>query len=243
MTISPNFQSITAVIFDWDFTLAYSLDQDVSPATRTTTLFQTYGVDCTEADVIAANAALADDIASGAASGSLKPQKKREIVRLYQQLLHRLDHSDSSYAFAYQIYTGYGRLPHTLFDDALPTLHALQERNYLLGILSNHSTSVRNTITQLLGDTLPAEHITISEEVGVHKPNKTIFQQAAAKLGQNPENCLYVGDNLEIDATAAVQKGGFAAGIWLDRSGRAFTETMPASVYRLTALTQLISLL
>lgn len=243
MTVSPNFASITAVLFDWDFTLAYSLGLDVSHIARTAVLFQTYGVVCTEAEVMAAQADLEADIARGVVSGSLRPQKKREIIQLYRQLLRRLGHPDTSYELAYEIYAGYGRLPHTLFDDVLPTLHQLQTRQLRLGILSNHSSSVRQTINQLLGTIIPQERITISEEIGVHKPGKTIFRRAAAKLHQNPANCLYVGDNLEVDAIAAVQQGSFAAGIWIDRSGQEAPRKLPQNVYRLTTLTQLILLL
>jgi HAD superfamily hydrolase (TIGR01549 family) len=234
---------ITAVLFDWDFTLAYSLGPDVSHVARTTALFQNYGVACTEATVTAAQASLAADIASGKMSGSLRPQKKREIIRLYRELLRRLNHPDVSYDFAYEIYAGYGLLPHYLFDDVLPTLQALQDRNLKLGILSNHSSSVRSTIDQLLGSVIPQTQITISEEVGVHKPGKTIFKRAAGKLRQKPANCLYVGDNLEVDAKAAVQQGDFAGGIWIDRYEQAAPSPLPPNVHRLTNLTQLILLL
>ncbi len=233
----------TAVLFDWDFTLAYSLGKNVSHIARTTTLFQKYGIPCTEADVSAAQDGLEADIASGAITGSLRPQKKREIIHLYRQLLRRLDHPDDSYEFAYEIYAGYGRLPHYLYEDVIPTLHKLQGYGLQVGILSNHSNSVRRTIEQLVGNIIPQQHVTISEEVGVHKPGKTIFRRAAAKLGQAPENCLYVGDNLEVDAIAAVQRGGFAAGAWLDRSHKGATHTLPENVYYLTSLAQVLLLL
>ncbi|GJM41644.1 MAG: 2-haloalkanoic acid dehalogenase [Ardenticatenaceae bacterium] len=234
---------VTAVLFDWDFTLAYSLGPTVSHVARTTRLFQEYGVVCTEASVTAAQKSLEADIASGKMTGSLRPQKKREIIRLYRELLRRLNHPDDSYDFAYDVYAGYGLLPHFLFDDVLPTLHALQARNLKLGILSNHSSSVRSTIEQLVGDIIPQTLITVSEEVGIHKPRKTIFQRAASKLRQKPANCLYVGDNLEVDAKAAVQSGGYAGGIWIDRYEQQRPDPLPKNVHRVTNLTQLILLL
>lgn len=239
MTVSPNFAVVTAVLFDWDFTLAYSLGLNVSHIARTAALFQKYGVACTEAEVAAAQASLEADITHGAVAGSLRPQKKREIIQLYRQLLHRLGHPDSSYAFAYEIYAGYGRLPHHLFDDVLPSLHQFKACHLQLGILSNHSSSVRQTIDQLLGNIIPQERLTISEEVGVHKPGKTIFKQAAARLRQAPDHCLYVGDNLEVDAIAAVVNGGFAGGIWIDREDRGEALALPDKVLRITSLTQL----
>jgi putative hydrolase of the HAD superfamily len=246
MSSSPSVwqsEPITAVLFDWDFTLAYSLGVRVSHIARTATLFQNYGVRCTEAEVAAAQASLAADIASGKLVVSLRPQKKREIIRLYRELLSRLGHPDDSYDFAYEIYAGYGRLPHFLFDDVRPTLHQLQARHLKLGILSNHSSSVRSTIEQLLGDIIPQTQITISEELGVHKPGQTIFRRAAGKLRQKPANCLYVGDNLEVDAKAAVRQGGFAGGIWIDRFGQERPHHLPPYVHRVTNLAQLILLL
>ncbi len=229
---------ITAVLFDWDFTLAYSLGLDVSHVARTAILFQKYGVACTEADVVAAQTALEAEIKSGTVSGSLRPQKKREIIQLYRELLRRLGHPDDSYDFAYEIYAGYGRLPHYLYDDVLPTLRQLQTRNFQLGVLSNHSSSVRRTIDQMLGNIIPQQCITISEEVGVHKPGKTIFRRAAAKLHQKPANCIYVGDNLEVDAIAAVQQGGFSYGFWLDREDRGEAAELPDRIFRITSLIQ-----
>ena len=235
---------ITAVLFDWDFTLAYSLGTDISHIARTTMLFQKHGVACSEAAVAAAQASLEADISRDAVSGTLRPQKKREIIQLYRELLRRLGHPDDSYNFAYEIYAGYGRLPHYLYADVIPTLRQLQARNLHLGILSNHSSSVRQTIDQLLGNIIPQHTITISEEVGVHKPGKTIFRRAAAKLRQKPANCAYVGDNLEVDAIAAVEHGGFAVGIWIDRvSNEEPPITLPNNIYRITSLTQLILLL
>ena len=115
-------------------------------------------------------------------AGSLRPQKKRQVIQAYPHLLDRLGHPGRSQGFAYEIYAGYGRLPHHLFDDVQPTLRQLKARQLQLGILSNHSASVRHTIAQLLGDIIPQERLTISEEVGVHKPSKTIFRRAAAAL-------------------------------------------------------------
>lgn len=233
----------TAVLFDWDFTLAYSLGLNVSHIARTTKLFQNYGVVCTVEEVAAAQASLEADMTSGKMTGSLRPQKKREIIRLYRELLRRLNHPNDSYEFAYEVYAGYGLLPHFLFDDVLPTLHALQARNFKLGVLSNHSSSVRSTIEKHLGHIIPQNHVTVSEVVGVHKPSKTIFQRAASKLGEKPADCLYVGDNLAVDAKAAVLSGGYGCGVWIDRYERPLPEPIPHNVHRVTNLTQLILLL
>ena len=57
--------------------------------------------------------------------------------------------------------------------------------------------------------------IVFSAELGVHKPDRRIFDHAAALLGVANEDCLFVGDDPESDVA-----GGLGAGmevVWLDR--------------------------
>ena len=63
-----------------------------------------------------------------------------------------------------------------------------------------HSNLARPVIEDLVGDLVPSHHIIISEEIGVHKPAKTIYRRAASRVRTPPENCLLVGDNLTVDA-------------------------------------------
>jgi HAD superfamily hydrolase (TIGR01549 family) len=235
-----NDAGITAVLFDWDFTLAYTLKEELSHIERTAALFQAEGVRYPAEAFHAARKSLLCDIALGRAHGAIKPQTKQEILRFYRQLLNRLGHPDTGRELAYNIYTAYGRLPTTLYADVLPTLHQLNQAGIKTGILSNHSRSVRPVIENLIGQAIPADHITISEEVGAHKPSKTIFRRAAARLHTPPGQCLYVGDNLQVDAIGAVERGDYGGGLWLDRAELGTTQDIPGGVGRITSLAQVL---
>ncbi len=231
---------ITAVLFDWDFTLAYTLQPEMSHIERTAVLFQHVGIHYPVGDFRAARESLLADIALGRIDGTVKPQTRREIMNFYRQMLIRLGHPDTSRELAYRIYIAYGHLPTTLYDDVVFTLQKLCQTDLVLGILSNHSTTVRPVMENLVGAYIPTAHITISEEVGVHKPSKTIFQRAANRLRTPAAQCLYVGDNLNVDAIGAVEQGLYGGGIWLDRANVGTVQDIPAQVHRISMLSQLL---
>ncbi|OZM58767.1 2-haloalkanoic acid dehalogenase [Lottiidibacillus patelloidae] len=58
------------------------------------------------------------------------------------------------------------------------------------------------------------DEIIISEEVGISKPDKQIFELALRKIHVNPEAALFVGDDLEKDI-AGCQNAGMK-GIWFN---------------------------
>ncbi|NKQ36850.1 MAG: HAD family hydrolase [Chloroflexi bacterium] len=227
-------ETITAVLFDWDFTLAYTVSQDATLDERTAIMFRQTGVPCTVEQISAVRRAIQN--------GDPKPQTTDDFLSLYAEMLRRMGHADTSEELAYRIYNEYAHLPAHLYDDVIPTLRALQKERLRLGILSNHATAVRPTIEQLIGSYIPATQIVISEEEAVHKPDAVIFQRAARQMGTLPDECIYVGDNLLVDAVGAVKFGGYQAGFWLDRQGEG-AESLPPHVYRITDLTQLVDFL
>ena len=57
----------------------------------------------------------------------------------------------------------------------------------------------------------------IRDRFGVGKPDPRVFVEACRLLGTAPERTAYVGDELDIDARAAVSAG--LIGVWVDRPG------------------------
>lgn len=57
--------------------------------------------------------------------------------------------------------------------------------------------------------------IVYSAEFGVHKPDRRIFDHAAAVLGVANEECVFVGDDPDSDVAGALNAGMEA--VWLDR--------------------------
>lgn len=235
-------QGLTAVLFDWDFTLAYSISPDITHSEKLTILFQKYGVQCDNEAVSNAIRSLQKDIVNKKTTGKLYPQKRSDIIHNYRKMLDRLGHPDTSYEFAYQVYSGYALLPHYLYPDVLPTLTKLLDCNLQLGVLSNHSRTARQLMEEFLDGYIDPSTIILSEEAGTHKPSKTIFQKAASRIRTPPENCVYVGDNLTVDAIGAVESGEFARGVWLDRNNVGPMAKLPKNVYRIVSLSELDAL-
>lgn len=234
---------ITAVLFDWDFTLAYSIGPNVTFSERLAVLFRRYGVQTTADEMDNILNTIRREISTGVLQASLFPQEKQAIIKNYRIILGKLGHPDTSYDFAYQLYSSYAELPHFLYDDVLPTMQALKQCGYRLGILSNHSVSARTVMEKMIGEFIPTHHITVSEALDMHKPDPNIFWVAAAKLGAQPAACFYVGDNLEVDAIGAVQQGGYAQGLWLNREKRPFAIPLPQHVAQIESLTQMLKFL
>lgn len=84
-----------------------------------------------------------------------------------------------------------------------------------LGIITNGFTELQAIRLEKMGLSEYFEHVVISEQVGVAKPDMKIFDYAMQKMGAVDKNkVLMVGDNLLSDI-----KGGIGFGIdtcWLD---------------------------
>lgn len=236
-------QPIKAVFFDWDRTLAYTDTQNSSMSGRLAMMFQMAGLPYTEEEIAAAMEQYAADAGHERLQHFARAQTRREIAGHYAQLLSRLGHQDTGWELTLDLYRTYADLPWLLYEDSRATLQVVLDQGYTAGIISNHSHSARPIMTEMVGDLVPARNIIISEEVGVHKPAKTIYRRAASRLSTPPENCLLVGDNLTADAIGAVQNGGFGCGVWLDRKQMLDGRVLPENVSAITSLSQLVDLI
>ncbi|MFN2162311.1 MAG: HAD family hydrolase [Candidatus Promineifilaceae bacterium] len=235
---------LDAVFFDWDYTLAYTKTPENTPAERLAYMFKLAGLPYTQSEIETALQQYRQDVAAGKISAMNQPQKRREIARFYGYLFDYLGEEDKSWSTMERLYGTYAQLPTYLYEDARPTLSLLRDQGYKLGIVSNHSASARPVMERLVGDLVPSSNIIISEEIGVHKPARTIFRRAAACVGSQPPPCLVlIGDNLRVDAIGAVESGNFCGGIWLDRRGKGENQSLPEGVVRITSLKQLAPLL
>ncbi|SCC33706.1 A0A023P6H9 (2-haloalkanoic acid dehalogenase) [Bacillus wiedmannii] len=96
------------------------------------------------------------------------------------------------------------------------TIHFLNhiKRHFKIGIITNGSThrqkaKIINTNLNNYFDT-----IIISEEVGLSKPDKRIFELALNKLNVQPEDVLFIGDDLEKDI--AGPQNANIKGVWFN---------------------------
>ena len=108
------------------------------------------------------------------------------------------------------------RIPESrpLFDDTLSTLAALQQRGFLLGIVSNRiwggQPFQEDLQTLGLHNYFDLRTIAVSADLGVRKPNPAIFLHALDALNVSPEEAAMVGDALSTDIVGAQRLGIFA---------------------------------
>ena len=221
--------NITAVLFDWDLTLARVLG-DVPQSERLKALFASQGLVFSLEQI---------QKAMKTQGNGTKPQTRQDIINFYFRMLAYLGHTCRDWEFGDRLYNAYGDLLTFLYDDTLPALKALQQRGVTLGIISNHAYSARKMIEENVAQFIRPDHIIISQEVGVHKPAKTIFRRAITRIRVPAPNCLFIGDNLEVDAIGAVEQGGFGRALWLDRENQGADRILPDRAARITSLDQL----
>ncbi|MCE5258538.1 MAG: HAD family hydrolase [Chloroflexi bacterium] len=111
----------------------------------------------------------------------------------------------------------------TIFEDVLPCLAALSA--YPLAVITNGEPQQQRAKLKALGVACYFSLVVTPEEAGECKPQAAIFAYAAALVGVQPKECVYIGDLLEGDARAAAKAGW--RGVWLDRAGSASVEDVP----------------
>lgn len=97
------------------------------------------------------------------------------------------------------------------YSDALETLRLLSAR-YKIGLVSNG-----NTYPERCGFDGYFDFTVFAHEVGARKPDRKIFEVAAARGGCRLSDLVHVGDQLGTDVVGA--KGVGAEAVWLNREG------------------------
>lgn len=111
-----------------------------------------------------------------------------------------------------------------LFPDAIPTIQALKEQGYLLGVVSNGPSVLQNKKLDTAGIRDLFDVVAVSGDYGIHKPDRRLFDLAAQKLNVPNEACLFVGDHPVNDIKGALGAGMQAYG-WI-------TAPLPGSAHR-----------
>ncbi|RZK58559.1 MAG: noncanonical pyrimidine nucleotidase, YjjG family [Pedobacter sp.] len=93
-----------------------------------------------------------------------------------------------------------------LFAGAEKVLGYLQKK-YQLHIISNGFKETTLTKMHLSGLNPYFTNVIISEDVGVNKPNRLIFEHALAKASATKEESIMIGDSLEADIRGAQDFG------------------------------------
>jgi len=89
-----------------------------------------------------------------------------------------------------------------LFDDVLPTLKTLKQRNIILGLITNLTKDV-NLICRKLGLEPSLDFVVTPQEVGADKPKPPIFLAALDRAKVEASQAVHVGDQYNIDVVGA----------------------------------------
>ena len=93
-----------------------------------------------------------------------------------------------------------------LFPDALDVIDYLKSK-YRLAILTNGMPLPQRKKLNSSGILKDFEFSVVSGEVGIDKPDERIFKHVVDKLNLSADECIYVGDNYEVDIMGSSKIG------------------------------------
>ena len=97
-----------------------------------------------------------------------------------------------------------------LLPGAVETLKELKRRGYLLGVVTNGVSSLQNIKLDTAGIRALFDVVVVSGDIGVYKPDRRIFDEAARRLGVENRQVLFVGDHPVNDIDGALGAGMYA---------------------------------
>lgn len=97
-------------------------------------------------------------------------------------------------------------------EGLLPLLETLHKLHIPMGIGSDQNSYIQYRKLQKLGILEYFSFIVTSEEAGREKPAPVFFRLCIEKAHCNPDECIFIGDNIKKDVTGALQNG--LCGIW-----------------------------
>jgi len=127
-----------------------------------------------------------------------------------------------------------------LYPDADEVLRALRPR-FTLGIITNGPGDIQRAKVERLELQRRVDHVLISGELGIAKPDPKIFERALELSRVRPGEFLFIGDSLGTDIAGAKGAGVWAA--WINRDGLPPPEDNPKADFVLSSLRELFELL
>ncbi|WP_182111560.1 MULTISPECIES: HAD family hydrolase [unclassified Actinotalea] len=112
--------------------------------------------------------------------------------------------------------------------DARGTVDRLLSAGVAVGALSNAAVAYQASKLERVGLLADVPVLVGVDTLGFGKPDPRVFAEACRRLGTAPGRTAYVGDELDVDARAAVAAG--LLGVWVDRPGPRRTEVPDAGV-------------
>lgn len=148
---------------------------------------------------------------------SLWEQRRARIREVFAASDMSDEEADARYQAFVREYEGLTRA----YDDAAPCLDGLPGER--LGIISNGARDQQIGKLQRAGLLRHFSVMVFSEDVGFGKPHRSIFLEACRRAGDDPAECVHIGDDVEADVAASYAMG--MRSIWLDRTGTGVCST------------------
>lgn len=118
-----------------------------------------------------------------------------------------------------------------LVDGAIDLLESLSKR-YLIGVLSNGFADVQYRKLQTSGLWRYVQRMVVSDEIGVQKPDRRIFDYALSEVGAEADEVIMIGDNPDADIYGAKSAGWRT--IYFNRKGRSSVSVADVEVASLS---------
>ncbi len=127
----------------------------------------------------------------------------------------------------------------SLVPGAIELLDYLTGKGYPLYILSNGFAEVQHRKLESGGIAHYFKRLILSDEIGVTKPDRRIFDYALQQIGAEPSEVLIVGDNYDADILGAMNAGWTA--LYFNRDNLAIPGEQPH--YMVTSLSEIVNIL
>ena len=94
-----------------------------------------------------------------------------------------------------------------VIEGVFEALETIRKNGYRIAMIANGDSAGARNIISTCGLEDYFDVIVISEEVGIEKPDKQVFQVALDKLGVEAENAVMVGNRIDADIVGANRTG------------------------------------
>ncbi len=157
-----------------------------------------------------------------------KIEKDFLIIERYAHLLRTIGYNDIDNRLSQRMneyYLDTLALQTQLVPYAIELLDYLTRRGYNLYILSNGFIEVQHKKLQSAGIEDYFERMVLSDEIGINKPDRRLFDYALEVTHSQVADTLMIGDNYDADILGAMQAGW--GQIYFDRNHRGITAQEP----------------
>ncbi len=105
--------------------------------------------------------------------------------------------------------------------DAVRLLDVIARRGLATGAVTNMARAYQQGKLDAVGLARRVPLLVCVDDLGVGKPRPEVFALACERVGVPQSSCMYIGDELDVDARGARDAG--LVGVWLDRHGSGVT--------------------